>query len=196
MFSKSSRYSKLPDVVTIDAEGRSLRSKAARLLPIVAGTFRHTVEAGDRLDHLAYQYYKQPRKWWRVCDANPEFMSPLALLGQEPIVSEAFPLTWTDEMNPPPWAALRQVLMGIVGVLDLQVKEEAALVEEKQMVDSEAVTMFVDTFQRTVIVTYNEMNVQAVTIAEAIGTTGFVVGESVRAGRVGKSILIPPNSIR
>lgn len=79
MFSRISRYRKLADVVTTDAKGRKLASKSLRLPPEVSGTFLHTVEEVDRLDHLAYKYYKQPRKWWRICDANPEFMSPQAL---------------------------------------------------------------------------------------------------------------------
>ena len=79
MFSRISRYRKLPDIVTTDSHGRTLPSKTLRLLPQVAGTFRHTVEDVDRLDHLAYKYYQQPRKWWRIVDANPEFMSPQAL---------------------------------------------------------------------------------------------------------------------
>lgn len=51
MFSKISRYRKLPDVVAVDAQGRRLESKGLRLLPELTGTFLHTVEAGDRLDH-------------------------------------------------------------------------------------------------------------------------------------------------
>ena len=64
MFSKISRYRKLPDTVSSDARGRSLQSKTLRLLPEVSGEFRHTVEEVDRLDHLAYKYYRQSRKWW------------------------------------------------------------------------------------------------------------------------------------
>ena len=53
MFSPFSRYRKLPDVVTTDAKGRTLASKALRRLPSVSGTFQHTIEDGDRLDHVA-----------------------------------------------------------------------------------------------------------------------------------------------
>ena len=76
MFSDLSRYRTLPDIVTTDAEGRTLASKTLRPLPEAPGTFRHTVEDVDRLDHLAYKYYRQPTKWWRMSDANPEFLSP------------------------------------------------------------------------------------------------------------------------
>ncbi len=92
MFTKISRYYKVPDVAVPDAQGRVLASKDLRLLPEVTGTFRHRVQAGDRLDHLAHKYYSQPLQWWHICDANPEFLSPLALLGEEAIVTARFPL--------------------------------------------------------------------------------------------------------
>ena len=78
MFSKISRYRKVPIVTAPDALGRLLAATDLRLLPNVSGDFRHTVDAGDRLDQLAYKYYSQPLQWWNICDANPEFLSPLA----------------------------------------------------------------------------------------------------------------------
>ena len=81
MFSKISRYRKVPDVTAPDARDGCWPPRTLRLLPEVTGSFRHTVDAGDRLDQLAYTYYGQPLQWWRICDANPEFLSPLALLG-------------------------------------------------------------------------------------------------------------------
>lgn len=114
MFAKLSRYRRLPDVVTTDAKGRTLRSKSVRLLPQVSGDFFHTVEEIDRLDHLAHKYYRQPRKWWRICDANPAFTSPQALLGGEPLVTARFPLTFT--VPHPPWAEVLEELSETVGV--------------------------------------------------------------------------------
>lgn len=34
----------------------------------------HTLKATDRLDLLAQHYYNDSRKWWRILDANPEFL--------------------------------------------------------------------------------------------------------------------------
>ena len=34
----------------------------------------HTVRIGDRLDLLARHYYNDGRQWWRILDANPEFL--------------------------------------------------------------------------------------------------------------------------
>lgn len=195
MFSKISRYRRLPDEVTIDAQGRSLQSKALRLLPEARGDFLHTVEEIDRLDHLAYKYYRQPRKWWRICDANPEFMSPQALLGVDPIVSDRFLLAWDDEDGQPPWAELRRQLLATVGVLDVHTVQEAQLVPTVRTVEERQVTVYADDYTRAVIVTYNRVNVSAETLSDVIATTGFGTGQAQRIGRAGKQIIIPPNIV-
>jgi len=196
MFSKISRYRKLPDEVTTDVQGRAQQSKTLRLLPEVSGDFRHTVEQVDRLDHLAYKYYKQPRKWWRICDANPAFLSPQALLGVEPIVTDRFPLTLDDEADQPPWAELRQQLLAKVGVIDVQMVEEAQLVPTVRTVDSQQVTVYADDYTRAVIITYNRVNVSAETLGDVITATGFGTSQAQRIGRVGKQVIIPPDSVR
>lgn len=114
MFSKISRYRSLPNVVTVDAKGRALASKSLRLLPEAPGTFLHTVEEADRLDHVAYKYYEQPRNWWHIVDANPAFLSPLALLGSGPLATVQIPLTWVG--TAPTWSDLLRVLQQTVGV--------------------------------------------------------------------------------
>jgi hypothetical protein len=195
MFSKISRYRKLPDVVTTDAKGRSLESKSLRLLPDVSGTFLHTVEEMDRLDHLAYKYYKQPRKWWRICDANPEFMSPRALRGKEPVVTYRFGLTWEDEAGPPPWANLRSQLIEKVGVLDVKIVEDVQLVQDVKTIDDKQVTMYVENYRRSVIVTYNQMNVNSEDLADIMDDVGFQMAQPVKIGRLGKNIIIPRNIV-
>jgi nucleoid-associated protein YgaU len=45
-----------------------------RAVPYVAGVIEHQVRAGDRLDLLARHYYNNDRLWWRIVDANPEFL--------------------------------------------------------------------------------------------------------------------------
>ena len=114
MFSKISRYRKLPDVVAPDARGRALASKSLRLLPETAGDFLHTVEEGDRLDTLAYKYYKQPRDWWRIADANAAFLDPQALLDEAPWKTVQIPLIWNGPT--PPWAEVPQALTAVLGV--------------------------------------------------------------------------------
>lgn len=195
MFSKISRYRKLPDIVTTDPKGRALASKNLRPLPDVSGTFLHIVEAGDRLDHLAFKFYKQPRKWWRICDANPAFMSPQALLGKEPIVTERFPLTFNGDGSQPPWAALIRQLSERVGVENLQVVDEAQIAPEAQTIEGKPVTVYVEHDERAVIATYNPLNVSAKDLADVMTAQEFVVGHPENIGRVGKNIIIPPDVV-
>lgn len=194
MFSKISRYRKVPDVTTLDVKGRVLTTKDLRLLPQVTGTFRHTVQAGDRLDHLAYKYYGQPLKWWRICDANPEFLSPQALLGQEAIVTTRFPLT-VPGGGAPPWAALFRELRGVLGVEDVRVTEDVEIVPQEQVISGQTVTVFVDRYRREVRVTYNRLNVTAETLADRIKAAGLAVGEHVDIGQLGQEIVIPPDAM-
>ena len=199
MFSKLSRYRRLPDVVTTDAKGRALRSKSVRLLPQVSGDFVHMVEEIDRLDHLAYKYYQQPRKWWRICDANPAFTSPQALLGGEPLVPARFPLNLDDREGQFPWADLLGRLSAQVGVENLQVVEEVQLVPEEQTIGGRQVTLYVEHYERAVIVTYNQMNVSAAeldTVMSKAGQDGLEVGQPEMIGRIGKQIVIPPDTVR
>jgi hypothetical protein len=195
MFSRISRYQKLPDIVTTDSQGRTLPSRTVRLLPQVLGTFRHTVEEVDRLDHLAFKYYQQPQKWWRISDANPEFLSPQALLGKEPIVTERFPLTYRGGGTPPLWSRLVRDLTARVGVEDVKVVEEIRLVPQAQTVAGQPVTVYVEQFERAVVVTYNQMNVSAGTLASIMTASGFDSSQPERLGRVGKQIIIPRDVI-
>lgn len=130
MFSKISRYRTLPDFVMVDAESRSLESKGLRLLPEVSGEFLHTVEDVDRLDHLAYKFYKQPRKWWRICDANPDFMAPQAMLDKDPVKTVRFYLDIGDKGADPPWHDLVVRLLKETGVEDARLIENINLLTD------------------------------------------------------------------
>jgi hypothetical protein len=192
MFSKISRYRKVPDVTAPDLQGRMLAAKDLRLLPEVTGTFRHTVDAGNRLDQLAYTYYSQPLQWWNICDANPEFLSPLALLGMDAIVTTSFPVTISGT---PPWAALVRSLQGVLGVEDVQISESIQLVPEQVTVGAQTITALVEQFSRAVLVTYNHLNTAAATLATNIETNGFQVGPFSDVGQLGQEIIIPPKPI-
>ena len=193
MFSSFSRYRKLPDVVTTDAKGRSLASKALRPLPSVSGTFQHTVADGDRLDHVAFQYYQQPTKWWRINDANPEFLSPQELLGKEPVVTDRFPVTFNGPQ--PPWAALTRSVTERAGVETVTVVETVQLVPESRTVGTKTITVQAERFTRVVVVTYNLLSVTADAIRNLITAAGFAVGQPERASRVGQQIIIPQDSV-
>jgi len=192
MFSKKSRYLKLPDTVAFDAQGRALPCKTLRMPPDVTGTFSHTIEEGDRLDHLAYKYYKQSARWWRICDANPEFMSPQALLGKEPMVTTYFPLTFHGE-GQPRWCDLLKNLSGLAGVENIEIVDDIRLVEREIELEGPDVTYIGEHPQRAVKVVYNRINLSRRAIIHEITSAGFNHGDPYEIGRVGKKIIIPPD---
>lgn len=63
MFFKGSRYlvNSLPTKNRIEA----------RSVNTLEGLLEHTVQLGERIDLLAYEYYDDSRLWWRILDANP-----------------------------------------------------------------------------------------------------------------------------
>jgi hypothetical protein len=189
MFSKISRYRKVPNVTAPDAKGRFLASTDIRLLPSVTGAFRHTVEAGDRLDQLAYKFYSQPLQWWNIADANAEFLSPLALLGKDAVVTTRFPVTVSGV---PPWASLLPVVQGVQGVEQVLVAEDVEIVPGQITNGGQKINVMVEQVSRAVLVTYNQLNVTATTLAAKIGAVGFQVLPFSDVGQVGQEIVIPP----
>jgi hypothetical protein len=147
------------------------------------------VEDVDRLDHLAYKYYRQPTKWWRLSDANPEFLSPQALLGKEPIVTDRFPLEFDGAQ--PPWADLVRNLTQHVGVEQVKVVEKIDYALVVRMIGRRRVTLHVEQFERAILVTYNQLNTSDGDLAGIITASGFAVRVPERLGRVGRQIIIP-----
>lgn len=190
VFSKLSRYRRVPDTAVPDARGRVLAAKDIRLLPDVIGTFRHTVDAGDRLDQLSYSYYGEPLQYWHICDANPQFLSPLALLDKEPVTTARFPVQVVS--GDPPWASALSALSARVGVEHVTVEEDVDLVEQRPPDSGQQVTVVVKRFIRALLVTYNGVNVDADTLSAVIEAAGFTVGPPVVRGQLGQQIVIPP----
>ena len=193
MFSRISRYRTVPDVVLPDVRRRTFASKALRLLPEVDGTFRHTVVDGDRLDHLGFRYYRQPRKWWRICDANPAFLSPLDLLGNGPALTVRFPVQVAA--GPPPWAAAAKALGAHSGVEEFRFADDVRLTPVPQTIAGQQVTVTVETHELSAVVTFNDLLVSSIELAAMIAAAGFVVAAPVVEGRVGADITIPPDVV-
>ncbi|MCA1781565.1 MAG: LysM peptidoglycan-binding domain-containing protein [Dermatophilaceae bacterium] len=42
---------------------------------------RHTVTRGERLDQIAFRYYRDPNMWWVIAVANPEILYPDSIPG-------------------------------------------------------------------------------------------------------------------
>jgi hypothetical protein len=192
MFNKISRYRKLPTVVVPDAEGRQLPSSELRLLPTVTGSYLHTVALGDRLDALANQYYRQPLQWWNIADANPAFLSPLALLSQDSVTTTRFPVSVGGT---PPWSNLFPALQAVVGVENIAVEQEVQLVQQQVTVAGQTITAWVEQITWVVVVTYNNVNVTAEALTSVIEAVGFQVMPFVDVNQVGQDIIIPPKPI-
>lgn len=69
-FFKGSRYERVGEVVSTDAQGRPIRYKRTRFIadPPLRGT--HVTTEGDRLDRLAFTAYGDVERWWLIADAN------------------------------------------------------------------------------------------------------------------------------
>jgi len=198
MFSKESRYRNIKNIVAVDARGRSLESRRIRLLPETSAEFRHTVEEGDRLDHLAFKYYGESRKWWRICDANPSFLSPLGLLGKEPVDTVRFPVAVDpgSQSGPPPWYILIKSLSLIPGVLTVSFQETAVPVKKTVEYSGLQVEVDSESVERCIRVTYNRLNIGAADLKLAAESShpSFDIGEPEHIGRVGKRIFIPTSA--
>lgn len=70
MFFKGSRYERVPAKDYETAEGRVIRYKALRRIPKTPGLTKHVVDEGERLDHISFDAYRDPERFWRIADAN------------------------------------------------------------------------------------------------------------------------------
>jgi hypothetical protein len=70
MFFRGSRYANVGENEINDATGRPIQYKRIRFIPETAESFPHVVTDGERLDHIAYRYFRDPERFWRICDAN------------------------------------------------------------------------------------------------------------------------------
>lgn len=76
MFFKGSRYASVPEGEITDASGRVARYKLTRFIPATRALTVHSVAREERLDHVAFRYYRDPERFWRICDANLAFWPP------------------------------------------------------------------------------------------------------------------------
>ena len=70
MFFKGSRYEQVPRSLYIDANGRECCYKTIRFIKETPQEFEHLTTQQERLDLISYKYYKDPTKFWLICDAN------------------------------------------------------------------------------------------------------------------------------
>lgn len=70
MFFKGSRYTSVPDLTMKGPDGRDIKYKKTRFIPATSAQAGHVVHQGERLDHIAQRYYRDPERYWRIADAN------------------------------------------------------------------------------------------------------------------------------
>ena len=70
MFFKGSRYADVPADEITTTDGKILRYKKVRFIPPTRPVRGHTTTQGERLDNIAYRHFRDPERFWRICDAN------------------------------------------------------------------------------------------------------------------------------
>lgn len=70
MFKKGSRYQKVKDEIFNNDQGVEVKYKRIRYLKKTDASREHEVIQGERLDIIAFRYYRDPTKFWLICDAN------------------------------------------------------------------------------------------------------------------------------
>ncbi len=78
MIFKGSRYQNIGSY-QVNLSGRTVSALLMRFIPSTPAGFYHTFTADERLDILAYRFYRNPEKFWLIADANTE-MDPEDLL--------------------------------------------------------------------------------------------------------------------
>jgi hypothetical protein len=72
MIDRKSRYKATPVLLVDDGRGGTHPLLDLRPTPRATGALRVTPTDSDRLDHLAYRFYRDPTRFWRICDASSE----------------------------------------------------------------------------------------------------------------------------
>jgi nucleoid-associated protein YgaU len=78
MITRDSRYAGVGTAI-IRIDGREVTYLRTRFITPPAGGYAHTVTGDERLDIIAYRYYGDPARFWRIADAN-DAMDPEDLL--------------------------------------------------------------------------------------------------------------------
>ena len=94
---------------------------------------------------------------------TPTFLSPLALVGAEPVGTTVFPVSGPD--SDPPWAALLAALNDTVGVERVTVEDNVTLEVERHTVDGQQVDVVGERHHRSVAVTHNTIIADAQAVA-------------------------------
>ena len=86
MIDKRSRYRQVSAVEVTRPGGERVRLLELREVPATAVALQVTPVSGERLDHLAQRYYRDARRFWRICDAAEELDPFDVVTAGEPLV--------------------------------------------------------------------------------------------------------------
>ncbi len=75
MITKGSRYATAGTFTPDESRFFQFEGIRPREIGPATGVLEHVVKEDERLDLLALYYYNDPRKWWRILDANPEILN-------------------------------------------------------------------------------------------------------------------------
>jgi hypothetical protein len=70
MFTRTSRYADVPRAVLVTPDGREIAHVRLRIITTPEAFRAHIVAREDRLDRIAFLYFRDPEQFWRLCDAN------------------------------------------------------------------------------------------------------------------------------
>jgi nucleoid-associated protein YgaU len=84
---RRSRYARTPVLAADDGRGGTQQVLDLRETPATSAVLRIVATDADRLDLLAFRYYRDPTRFWRICDATAA-LDPFDLL----VPGEAVPI--------------------------------------------------------------------------------------------------------
>lgn len=189
MFSKNSRYKELKDIVLKDSNSLERKSKSFRHIPPTEGVVKHQVTEADRLDLLAFKYYKDSQQWWKICDANPEFLFPDSLLNEEPFVVYDLYLDKTKaDLNNLSKAV--NLLLKSSGIEKVSV-DRFNKGESYFEVNADGTKTEIRTYQPKIQIIYNGNDTDLYTIKKQMESVQIIVSEENKITLAGREINIP-----
>ncbi len=82
---KRSRYAKVETLAVEDVLGREHALLELRTIPELPSRLEIRPQPGQRLDHLAHRYYRDPTMFWAICDANAH-LDPFDVVAPDELV--------------------------------------------------------------------------------------------------------------
>jgi hypothetical protein len=74
MFFRGSRYEPVETATLVRRDGTEIRYKRLRAVIREPAQMLYLVQAGDRIDQVAWQVFRDPEMWWRIADANADLV--------------------------------------------------------------------------------------------------------------------------